>query len=228
MVRLFARGHVLVVLLVVSLVTGGVAAPVHAAPVGDEQEQDPVDWWDDLEPSTPEDDPVAPSPEEVESAPLIDDTPFEGVAEATTLPEAGSVEVTSGAKGVAREVPDAALELAAASSVTAGETVHIEVLNHAVSARAGVRGFAFRLLGEDGSALRGARALPATLSVDYSGFKDLYGANYAGRLRVVALPECAFLERVPSGCNRVGRPLPTRNEHAEQRLVVDIADLETV
>lgn len=93
-----------------------------------------------------------------------------------------------------------------------------------------MRGFAFRLLGEGGSALTASDdgAVPATLSVDYSGFADRYGANWAGRLRVVALPECAFASPVPVGCDRVGESLPTRNERSGERLVVDVADLGAV
>jgi hypothetical protein len=64
----------------------------------------------------------------------------------------------------------------------------------AAAAGAGVDGFAFRLRGENGEELEPAsgRRLPAMVEVDYSGFKDRYGAGHGDRLHVVARPECAF------------------------------------
>ncbi|MGH9211831.1 MAG: hypothetical protein ACRD2C_14275, partial [Acidimicrobiales bacterium] len=204
--------------------------PASADPPPDGGEPEIVDWWDDLVPPSPDDDPVAPV-EPTESAPPIVDQPFEAAADAAVeLPSPGTAELTLGGVGTARQAGDLPLEVAAESAATRGESLRVEVLDREAAARAGVRGFAFRLTSGDGATLSSATGeeLPASVEVDYSGFRDLYGAGYGDRLRVIGLPECAFADPVPVGCERVPTLLASRNDREAQRLVVNVPDLAEV
>lgn len=221
-----------VALLVVFAGVGGGVAPVAAAPPPDADGGDGVeivDWWDDLIPSTPDDDPVAPPVEPTESAPAIVDEPFDVASADLALPAPGVSELTLGEEGEASQAASAPVEVAAESAAASGDALRLEVLDQQVTAPHGIAGFAFRVTGGGGAALApDGQAVPVTLSVDYSGFAGLFGAGYSDRLRVVALPECALVDPVPAGCNPAGTPLTSRNERGEQRLVVEVPDLAAV
>lgn len=68
---------------------------------------------------------------------------------------------------------------------TTPESVRVEVLPQQASAPGGL---VLRLSRTDGLRTPGR----ARLSVDYSGFRHAYGADWATRLRLVALPQCAL------------------------------------
>jgi len=55
-----------------------------------------------------------------------------------------------------------------------------------------------------------ARDGRVSLEVDYSGFRDAYGADWAVRLRLMKLPACAL--STPERAECVGTPLATRND----------------
>ena len=54
-----------------------------------------------------------------------------------------------------------------------------------------------------------AKAARVSVEVDYSGFRDAYGGDWATRLRLVALPECATATPERAECR--GTPVATRN-----------------
>jgi RHS repeat-associated protein len=54
-----------------------------------------------------------------------------------------------------------------------------------------------------------ARAASMSLEVEYAGFRDAYGGDWATRLHLVALPECAALTPQRPECR--GTPVGTRN-----------------
>src|SRR5262249_39797275 len=58
------------------------------------------------------------------------------------------------------------------------------------------------------------------LSVDYSSFAGAYGGDYAGRLRLVALPECALSTVESAGCQ--AGPLASTNDTATNRGSADV------
>jgi RHS repeat-associated core domain len=58
------------------------------------------------------------------------------------------------------------------------------------------------------------------LEVDYSAFRNAYGGDWATRLRLVALPECAV--STPERTECAGTPIPTRN-NGSGRLSADVA-----
>lgn len=65
--------------------------------------------------------------------------------------------------------------------------VAVEVLDEAVTARAGLDKLAFQVRGIDGELAKGMRV---RVTIDYSSFRDAYGADWAGRLSVVEFDGC--------------------------------------
>ncbi|ALG08388.1 hypothetical protein AOZ06_17045 [Kibdelosporangium phytohabitans] len=66
----------------------------------------------------------------------------------------------------------------------------------------------------DGPTFRvsGAKNEPLSVEVDYSGFRDAYGGDWANRLKLALLPDCAL--STPEGENCQAKPLSTRNDGA--------------
>jgi RHS repeat-associated protein len=58
--------------------------------------------------------------------------------------------------------------------------------------------------------LAGAKAEPVKVEVDYSGFRDAYGGDWANRLRLAVLPECALTSPDKSDCQAA--PVRTGND----------------
>ncbi|WP_246002089.1 RHS repeat-associated core domain-containing protein [Allorhizocola rhizosphaerae] len=81
----------------------------------------------------------------------------------------------------------------------ASAQVRVEVLDKRLD------GPVFRLARTDVA----AKAGPVPVEVDYSGFRGAYGGDWALRLRVVALPECAL--KTPEAQECQGTMVPTRN-----------------
>ncbi|GAA1393437.1 RHS repeat-associated core domain-containing protein [Catellatospora coxensis] len=65
--------------------------------------------------------------------------------------------------------------------------VRVEVLDRATADRAGVA-LALRLSRADGAGVAGR----VRIDVDYTAFRDAYGADWDSRLKLVALPDCAL------------------------------------
>lgn len=79
-------------------------------------------------------------------------------------------------------------ELRSALSATPPASVRVSVATPQVAEAAGVRGVVFAVERADGQTAAGSVAL----DVDYAGFKDMFGANFGARLRLVRLPACAL------------------------------------
>src|SRR6266540_103308 len=65
---------------------------------------------------------------------------------------------------------------------------------------------------------------PSRLSVevDYSGFRGVFGADWAARLGLVRLPACVLVAPAEPGCSR-GEPLDARNNPTTGRVWADVA-----
>jgi RHS repeat-associated protein len=85
--------------------------------------------------------------------------------------------------------------------------VRVEVLDRGRAAGVGAA-LLLRVSRADGMAGRGS----ARLEVDYSGFKGAFGAGWALRLRLVALPACALAPVRDAMC-AAGRPLGSRSNN---------------
>jgi RHS repeat-associated protein len=166
-------------------------------------------------------DPVAPPVKAPVSAPRELSRPGPGAA-AVNLPSPGVSEMSLA--GDARRAGASPVMLAAGSAAAMGRGLRVEVLDQGITARAGVRGFAFQVSWVPGDSL-GTAALPVRVSIDYSGFAELFGGGYANRLRLVALPACALEARVPDGCAVGGTVVPSRNLRSQSRLAAEIGDL---
>ncbi|MEU8377528.1 RHS repeat-associated core domain-containing protein [Micromonospora sp. NPDC048894] len=96
------------------------------------------------------------------------------------------------------------------------QRVRVEVLDRAATERAGVRGLIIRLSRADGV----AAASQARLTIDYRKFGTAYGADWASRLRLVALPACALSTPEKKRC--AGSSLSSRNDLATKSVSADV------
>lgn len=81
----------------------------------------------------------------------------------------------------------------------------VEILDRAMALRADVPGVLFRVEPLDSA------DTSLTVTVDYSGFADAYGGDWAARLQVVELPACAATTPNRPEC-QTREPLPTSND----------------
>jgi RHS repeat-associated protein len=230
--------------LVVTLVSALVATTVVAVPAGLAAAiEPPPGWVADLEEAGPAEvgsTSPAPDPEPAELGRSVgtDQLPE------PEFPAAATWDVTLGGEGeaatpaatgrAAEAAPSQdAVAVAAGRDGFDGDRLRVEVHDRAAARRAGVSGYVFEVADAPGpagdrplaAAATAGEDLPAELTLDYSGFATAYGAGYAGRLRVVALPDCALAEPRPEGCPVGGRPLPTTNDREAEELRVEIDDL---
>lgn len=94
--------------------------------------------------------------------------------------------------------------------------VRVEVLGQDVVEDLGVEALAFRL----NRAADVDGLLPVGVTVDYSAFAELYGADWATRLELVAVPECALTTPELAECQQ-RTVVPTRNDLVAGALVID-------
>jgi RHS repeat-associated protein len=96
-------------------------------------------------------------------------------------------------------------------------TVHVDVLDQAASTRADVHGLLFRVRRGDGSTV----AAPVGVTIDYSKFATAFGADWATRLRLMRLPECALSTPGRTECK--GFDVPTANNVVAKQASADLA-----
>jgi hypothetical protein len=99
----------------------------------------------------------------------------------------------------------------------AGGAVRAEVLDQRAVAGAGRSGVVVRLSRADGV----AAALPVRLSVDYSAFAGAYGGDWAGRLVLMAVPQCALTTPADPVC--APRPVVSHNDRGSRTLTADVS-----
>ncbi|MBB4908267.1 RHS repeat domain-containing protein [Actinophytocola algeriensis] len=95
---------------------------------------------------------------------------------------------------------------AAGADGPAPSQVSVELLDRARATRAGVNGELLTLRRSDG----GKKPGPVDVELDYSGFRDAFGGDWAARLRIVSLPACATTTPDKAEC-RKQTPLRTHN-----------------
>ncbi len=98
------------------------------------------------------------------------------------------------------------------------QRVRVQTLDRKATERAGIRGVLMRVGQADTAATDAARADAGSadlrMTVDYSSFATAYGADWATRLRLVTLPECALTTPEQQRC--AGTPLKSRNNPVAQ------------
>ncbi|MEO3816631.1 RHS repeat-associated core domain-containing protein [Plantactinospora sp. B24E8] len=90
----------------------------------------------------------------------------------------------------------------------------VRVLDRAATERVGVAGLLLTVTPD--------RAGDLSLEVDYSAFRSAYGGDWAARLRLVRLPDCALTTPDETDC-RTGTPLATTNSVRDARLAADVS-----
>jgi hypothetical protein len=94
--------------------------------------------------------------------------------------------------------------------------IRAQFLDRATSDRAGIAGPVWRLARTDGIRTAGT----VTVELDYAGFRNAYGADWAHRLRIVQLPECALTASKRPDCRATA--VATRNDTRASRLTADV------
>ncbi|WP_329109367.1 polymorphic toxin-type HINT domain-containing protein [Micromonospora sp. NBC_01699] len=102
------------------------------------------------------------------------------------------------------------------SSANGPERVRVQVLDRDATAKAKVDGVLVRLQSTD----TGRPADRVSVQVDYRSFGYAFGGDWAARLRLVVLPECALTTPGHPDCS--GRPLPTSNNTTTATLTADV------
>ncbi|MFE7131752.1 polymorphic toxin-type HINT domain-containing protein [Streptomyces sp. NPDC057638] len=142
---------------------------------------------------------------------------WEHQARTVTWPTAGTATVSLPATGSAKTAPGSLpLTLAQSGKKTAARSLTISVLDQKKAAQLGVKGVVL-------TATAPVNA-PGTarLAVDYRAFAAAYGGDWAGRLRLQRLPDCALTTPTAAAC-RTRTPLPTStHQRAAERLTADL------
>ncbi|MEU6460829.1 RHS repeat-associated core domain-containing protein [Streptomyces sp. NPDC046976] len=95
--------------------------------------------------------------------------------------------------------------------------ISVEVLDRKATEALGVKGVVLKVTGPRSGG-------HARLGVDYGTFASAYGGNWAGRLTIVRLPDCAVRPHSPkSGKCRSATPVRSVNSRSQQRVTADLA-----
>jgi RHS repeat-associated protein len=95
--------------------------------------------------------------------------------------------------------------------------VAITMASQAAAKAAGVKGVIFTVARDDG----GTGSGKIQVNLDYAGFADAYGADYAARLRLVTLPACALTTPQVAAC-RQQTPLGSADDVQTSTLGADV------
>ncbi|WP_329456285.1 polymorphic toxin-type HINT domain-containing protein [Streptomyces sp. NBC_01497] len=141
---------------------------------------------------------------------------------AVTWPKAADVTLAVASAdhpGKAESVGGLPVQLSAvpAPSVAAPHSASVQVADHATAVAAGADGALVSVSGGVGN-----RSGKARLTLDYSGFADAFGGDYASRLSLVQLPACALTTPDTQGC-RTRTPVKTDNDIRHHTLTATVA-----
>jgi RHS repeat-associated protein len=112
----------------------------------------------------------------------------------------------------------AAAPASAAPAESTAAEVTSEVLSRAASEAAGVSGLVVKLVRADET----PAAAPVSVEIDYSAFRNAYGADWARRLQLVELPACAATTPKVAVCQQA-KPVPAKNDLNRSALVADVS-----
>ncbi|WP_234329526.1 MULTISPECIES: RHS repeat-associated core domain-containing protein [unclassified Streptomyces] len=113
-----------------------------------------------------------------------------------TWPKAGKATLTLPDKGRATAAPGSLpVTLTASGEGKATGSVRVEVLDQKTATTLGVRGVVLKLTGP-------ATGSTARLGIDYSAFASAYGGDWAGRLQLTRLPDCALRDPAAAKCHK--------------------------
>ncbi|PWR13637.1 hypothetical protein DKT69_20140 [Micromonospora sicca] len=127
----------------------------------------------------------------------------------------GPVRARAGTLPVTISAPSGTSANSAADAVN---SVKVTVHDRTATAKVGVQGLLMSVSRADGKTTNGRTGL----QVDYAGFADAYGGDWASRLRLVALPACALTTPQLASCQK-RTPLPAVNDTPDSLLSADIS-----
>ncbi|MEV6654862.1 polymorphic toxin-type HINT domain-containing protein [Streptomyces sp. NPDC051219] len=144
-------------------------------------------------------------------------------ARSVTWPKAGKAQLTLPATGTAKATPGALpVTLSPGAKVAKGKrqapaagSATVQVLDQEQAAKLGVKGLVLTVTGP-------ARGGSAEIGVDYSAFASAYGGDWAGRLKLQRLPNCALSNPGAAKC-RTRTPLDFINHRRDERLTAPVA-----
>jgi RHS repeat-associated protein len=113
-----------------------------------------------------------------------------------TWPRPGKASLTVPSTGTAKAAPGSLpITVASTGNGKRAGSVTVEVLDQKTAAKLGVKGVVLKLTGPDtGGTTR--------LGIDYSAFASAYGGDWAGRLQVARLADCALKDPAAAKCHR--------------------------
>ncbi|MFE9399974.1 polymorphic toxin-type HINT domain-containing protein [Streptomyces flavidovirens] len=129
-----------------------------------------------------------------------------------TLPKYGTTRATPGTLPVTLSRPPAAPGAKQPSPATKAT---IRVLDQKATTTLGVKGVALAVTGPKNGG-------KAKLGIDYGKFVSAYGGDWAGRLQVLRLPDCALKDPSRAKC-RTRTPLEFRNKRRDERLETQLS-----
>ncbi|MET9555259.1 polymorphic toxin-type HINT domain-containing protein [Streptomyces sp. NPDC006645] len=142
-------------------------------------------------------------------------------ARTVTWPQAGRTTLTPSATGTAQSSAGGLpLSLIAASSLAKKQkpvngAVEVTVLDQKQAAQLGIKGVVLTVTGP-------ATGGTAQLSLNYKKFASAYGGDWAGRLQIQRLPNCALTDPAASKC-RTRTPLDFTNDRAHSTVTAPVA-----
>ncbi|MFC8231533.1 RHS repeat-associated core domain-containing protein [Streptomyces sp. NPDC057284] len=138
-----------------------------------------------------------------------------------TWPVKGAADVAVPARGAAPKradgVPVTVASAKGARRADAGTRVHVSLPGQSAAQKAGVRGVVLTVQPDSDTSVGTTQ-----VGLDYSAFKDAYGGDWAGRLRLVQLPACALTTPAVASC-RKQTPLASTNDAKTQTVSAEVA-----
>ncbi|MEU4089950.1 RHS repeat-associated core domain-containing protein [Streptomyces aureus] len=139
----------------------------------------------------------------------------------TTWPAKGSADVAVAARGAtarrSSSVPVTVATAKGAHRAGAGTRVHVSLPGQTAAQKLGVRGVVLTVQ-PNGATSDGT----IQVGLDYAAFRNAYGGDWAGRLRLVQLPSCALTTPKAAAC-RKQTPLTSTNDAKSQTVSAQVA-----
>ncbi|MER6536625.1 RHS repeat-associated core domain-containing protein [Streptomyces sp900105755] len=136
------------------------------------------------------------------------------VARPVTWPTAATKAMkVGGSSAAAATVGSLPVRLTGPAEGAAAAKVTVRTTPHSTATALGIHGAVLSLTRVDGP----KAAARTRFTLDYSGFANAYGGDYASRLSLVRLPSCALTTPALKKC-RTATPLPTTNDTAAHTL----------
>ncbi|WAL94469.1 RHS repeat-associated core domain-containing protein [Streptomyces sp. Je 1-369] len=131
------------------------------------------------------------------------------------LPDAGTAEAAPGALPVTLAPPKQGKGMGKGKKHgRVADQVEVNVLSRQETAELGIKGVALKVTGP-------ATGGKAELGIQYAKFATAYGGDWAGRLQVARVSDCALRSPEAAKCHKA-EPLPSVNERGDQRLAAQL------